>query len=388
MAFKKRRMIFVPDVHPRSFVFFFERGNSGTSWSIRDYSVKNRVKEYSARDFRWTAAEIHQKAQHSLDAPTHHTDDLMFWYEHTAECNRRLLGSSSLHEEGTLASISTTANCAIPVLNLPQLMALPKGRKNQDIERILQSHNSEDWVTWNFFQIMLGEYPTEWWNHLLTAARIRNPDVSLPFHERLIPVPHFWSSFRSPSLYEAQSRARMLQSGNAEWISRASDPAPVEGSSEIDILFDHDEFLIYVEAKLGSDISMRTTFDPHRNQIIRNIDCLLANAGNRLPAFWMLAKDEEPNRAYVQLMRSYKADPGPLIRHLPHRDPKQLEGIAQNLTILLWSDFEKLVCHLGFDPETSKVKQELMGRIIGCRSNVKYYDKNADDNRSFLSTTV
>jgi hypothetical protein len=50
MAFKKRRMMFIPEVNSSSFVFFFERGNSGTSWSIRDYSIRNRVKEYGPRD--------------------------------------------------------------------------------------------------------------------------------------------------------------------------------------------------------------------------------------------------------------------------------------------------------------------------------------------------
>jgi hypothetical protein len=50
MAFKKRRMMFIPEVNPSLFVFFFERGNSGTSWSIRDYSIRNRVKEYGPRD--------------------------------------------------------------------------------------------------------------------------------------------------------------------------------------------------------------------------------------------------------------------------------------------------------------------------------------------------
>jgi len=34
MAFKKRRMMFLPEVNPNSFIFFFEKGNSGTSWSI------------------------------------------------------------------------------------------------------------------------------------------------------------------------------------------------------------------------------------------------------------------------------------------------------------------------------------------------------------------
>ena len=374
MAFKKRRMIFIPDVHPRSFVFFFERGNSGTSWSIRDYSVRNRVREYGPRDFRWSADEIHQKAQHSLDAPTHHTDDLTFWHEHTNECNRRHLGTPA--SESIVASTPTAqaisppsvppqrSGAMFPVLNLPTLLNSRKGRKAQDMDRILHSPNSEDWVTWNFMEIMKRQYPNGWWGHLVSAARRRNPELRFPVEDPSLPRPVLWSSVPAPSEYEAQSRIRMRNSGNQEWVLRANNPDPVEGPSEIDVTFDYDQFLVYVEAKLGSDVSMSTTYDPQRNQIVRNIDCLIESAGNRTPMFWMLARDEEPSRAYVQLMGSYKIDPGGLIRDLPHRDPETLKGIAQNLTILLWSDFRELVCGPGWDEESAAVKQELERRIL------------------------
>ena len=370
MAFKKRRMIFIPDVHPRSFVFFFERGNSGTSWSIRDYSIRNRVREYGPRDFQWTADEIHQKAQHSLDAPTHHTDDLTLWHEHTNQCNKHYLAVPATEAVPTTPADPPTpalplrSNTAFPVLNLQALLDLPKGRKSQDMERILHSPNSEDWVTWNFFRLMHGQYPTGWWSHIVSAARKRNPDLTFAFNDQSLPVPRFWSSVRSPSAYETQSRSRMLASGNPEWTSRASVPEPVEGSSEIDIMFEHDQFLVYVEAKLGSDISMGTTYDPQRNQIIRNIDCLIESAGDRTPIFWMLVRDEEPTRGYVQLMNNYGNDPRLLIRDLPHRDAETLKRIARNLTILLWSDFKELVCGPGSDPVKAAVKRELERRIL------------------------
>ena len=157
----------------------------------------------------------------------------------------------------------------------------------------------------------------------------------------------------------------MQSSGKAKWVKRAQNPQPVEGPSEIDIIFDHEHFLVYVEAKLGSDVSMRTTYDPQRNQIIRNIDCLIASAGKRKPIFWLLVKDEAPTREYVRLINNYKADPSLLILDLPHRDAETLRDIAQSLTILLWSDFRELVCSPGFDPETTAVQQELEHRILG-----------------------
>ena len=141
-------------------------------------------------------------------------------------------------------------------------------------------------------------------------------------------------------------------------------PDPVEGSSEIDIAFEHDKFVVFIEAKLGSDVKMFTSHDPQRNQIARNIDCLIENAGDRMPIFWLLVRDEEPARAYVQLMNGYKSDPSLLARDLPHRDVETLNHIAQNLTIVLWSDFKELVCSLGPDPEENTVKQELERRIV------------------------
>ncbi len=240
-----------------------------------------------------------------------------------------------------------------PTLNLPTLLNSRKGRKTQDMDRIVYSANSEDWVTWNFFEIMKRQYPNGWWGHVVSAALRRNRGLQFPSDDRSLPIPILWSSVLAPLEYEAQSRSRMLSSGNQEWVLRANNPNPVEGSSEIDVIFDHDQFLVYVEAKLGSDVSMSTSYDPQRNQIARNIDCLIENAGNRIPMFWMLVRDEATDRAYVQLMNGYKTDPGLLIRDLPHRNAEILKGIAQNLTILLWGDFGELVCGPGWDEEST-----------------------------------
>jgi hypothetical protein len=155
----------------------------------------------------------------------------------------------------------------------------------------------------------------------------------------------------------------MQKSGNPEWVLRASNPEPVEGASEIDVSFDHDQFLVFAEAKLGSDISMDTKYDPQRNQIVRNIDCVIANARDRMPIFWMLARDEAPDRGYVQLMHSYKSDRTLLARELPHRAQSTLDVVSQNLTILLWSDFGELLCGPGWDAESSAVKEELERRM-------------------------
>src|ERR1039458_682619 len=63
----KRQMVLVPEINPRSFLFFFEKGATGFSYSLRDYSIPNHVTERRARDFGWSADEVRRKATHILD---------------------------------------------------------------------------------------------------------------------------------------------------------------------------------------------------------------------------------------------------------------------------------------------------------------------------------
>lgn len=122
----------------------------------------------------------------------------------------------------------------------------------------------------------------------------------------------------APGAYEALSRERMN---------------PVEGPSEIDITLEGRSYIIYVEAKLGSGVSLSTTCDPERNQIARNIDCVLEACGKRRPVFWMFVRDRQPTRAYVQMMDRYRSD-GELNRSLPHRAAGRLREVASSLAVV------------------------------------------------------
>jgi hypothetical protein len=82
----------------------------------------------------------------------------------------------------------------------------------------------------------------------------------------------------------------------------------------------------------------------------------------------MLVRDEDPSRAYVQLVNAYRGDPGLLARDLPHRKPEDLERICRNLTILRWSDFKEMVCEPNADLQVAAVKRELERRISGVGS--------------------
>ena len=370
---KKRRMIFAPDVNPNTFLMFFEKGSSGYSYSVRDYSIHNRVSEKYAKEFHWSADELCQRARYMFDAPTIATNNLSFWHDYT------ILGNQFLRQSGVVfptsqqdlakrgeANPSLGAKTAVelfPMLDMEAFQTLPKSRKTIDVERMLTSAQSEDWVTWNLLRLIL-RTGDSWWRIVQDAILAADRGLKLPLESNNAAL-SFWRITEPPRAYEAASRKRMLHSGDPLLTARASDPKPVEGNSEIDVVFEVSELLVFVEAKLGSDISMQTTYDPSRNQIARNIDCLIDESRGRIPMFWMFVRDLGPKRAYVQLMREYRDNPGTLARDLPHRDPAVLEAIAQRLIMVTWRDLGRQVCAV--QPEDDELvralKNELWRRI-------------------------
>lgn len=58
---------------------------------------------------------------------------------------------------------------------------------------------------------------------------------------------------------------RLAESQCPSWVMRSKDPKPVEGNSEIALVLSTRNPLGFIEAKLGSDVSMTTTYDPARN---------------------------------------------------------------------------------------------------------------------------
>jgi hypothetical protein len=149
---------------------------------------------------------------------------------------------------------------------------------------------------------------------------------------------------------------------NAGWHKRSFDINPVEGPPEIDITFEGCGYIAYVEAKLGSDVSLTTTYDPERNQIARNIDCLLEVCGKRRPVFWMFVQDRQPTRAYVQLMERHRLA-SELSLSLPHRTAAQLEEIAAGLVVVTWSELLALLGGVTRKGLEADVERELRRRV-------------------------
>lgn len=360
-----RHLIFVPEINPNSFVFFYVLAER--SYSIREYLHHPPAKVRYADEFPYAASEVCRMAtrpgNHFFEGERHNTKDFMYWQQTISELNEKFLSQRNSVAACTSTDASDVAAVQprYPLLNQAELMRLPKAGKRQDMQRILESPNSEDYVTWNAFQL-LGLSRHDWWSDWLKLACSKNPLAVQGLVAEDVPKVHLWQCVQSPVAYERASRRRMAASSIPEWVRRAVDPSAVEGASEIDVALKGKQYVIYIEAKLGSDISTRTTYDPGRNQIVRNIDCLIEGAGGRTPLFWMIARDDAPTRSYMQVINTYRSDPALLSASLPHRNKAALEQIANRITVFLWRELLKLTRRPD-DPDDQRVWNEVWNRI-------------------------
>jgi hypothetical protein len=321
MSHERRQFVYIPDIAPESFLLYFEKKTASTSWSVRDYSARGAVAVHYGTEYGWLSHEALAKAQFAFPAPVVSVSDLNFWHRETVEKNRLYLRAEAPPEEARF-----------PVMDLAELLALPKGRKRDDMRRIYESPRSEDWVTWNFIQLLRTVKPDDWMAHLLAHAP---GGASCDFSNCL---PSFWK--------------------------RVAPPRDLDGPTEIEMVLDSPKALAFLEAKLFSDVSGGTKHDPARNQIVRTIDCLLGEAAGREARLWMLVRDAQSRRLYTGLINEYRSNPGTLAQALPHRDPERIQRVAGSLGLILWSDLARpWLYQPASDPLSEKVRRELVRRI-------------------------
>jgi hypothetical protein len=258
-----------------------------------------------------------------------------------------------------------------PILNEGCLEKASKALRRTAIQRMRTSPRSEDWVTWNMLQPLLTPsdehggrvLDRDAWQHIVSLAGRCAPGVPQAGLDAP-PRVKFWLRRASPPAYEAARRERMRKATEQRLRERAENARPVEGPSEIDVAFIGKDYLIFAEAKLTSDIADGTTYDPTRNQIVRNIDCLLEECGDRQPLFWMFAKDRAPSRKYVAKMDQYRKNALDLSAALPHRGEPDLCRVGGGLAIILWQEIFALVADRAYpDPAWEEVRAELRRRV-------------------------
>jgi hypothetical protein len=120
----------------------------------------------------------------------------------------------------------------------------------------MRSENSEDVLTWNVFRSLEQIDPSVWIPRL--RAQMLDAEPTVP--PKMVSI-RLWPSLEPPP------SLRLFQKD--------------EGPSEIDVLIETEYSVWSIEIKHRSDISERTTNNPVRDQVLRNIDVGSWHAGVR-----------------------------------------------------------------------------------------------------------
>jgi hypothetical protein len=212
---RKRQMVYVPEINPASFLFLFEKGTSGYSYSLRQFSGAQVTLQY-ARDFGCTADDIRRRAIYCYDAPYLDVMRLAEWDAYTVALNELHGLRQKLSPAIPILDSHCKANYHFPLLNRRSFQSLSKASKIGDVRRMLESPRSEDWVTWNVFQLLVESDP-EWWRRVGSLATAENPVVNWPTE---VPTVHFWRRVSAPTKYESLSRARLANSADPGFSTR------------------------------------------------------------------------------------------------------------------------------------------------------------------------
>jgi hypothetical protein len=172
----------------------------------------------------------------------------------------------------------------------------------------LKSANSEDAVTWNVFRSLRQIAPQVWLPELWERAF---PQAACP--SDLKAVVKLWQSIPPP--------LGLLEGGD-------------EGHSEIDVIIEASTWVLFIEAKYRSDISLGTTTRPQRDQILRNLDVGSYHAGVRDFFFSLLIVDKNASPKGTEKMSKY-SDISVLRDRLPHR-PDGLQNLKAS-GVLTWA---------------------------------------------------
>jgi len=174
----------------------------------------------------------------------------------------------------------------------------------------MRSENSEDALTWNVLRSLAQVNPTFWLPRLFTRAFDRAEDM----RAQAVGV-KLWQRVQPPPAL------RFFQKD--------------EGESEIDVLIETEQIVWFIEAKFRSDISERTTNNPDRDQVIRNLDVGTWYAGVREFYFSLLLLDAPQATKGTALVERYSGSRDDVLRRLPHRP----DGLAnlRGTGLLRWS---------------------------------------------------
>jgi hypothetical protein len=171
------------------------------------------------------------------------------------------------------------ANIPNPVLFEDELRnILPFSQKdtNLQLKRILNSPDSEDFLTWSVFRPLMDVRPLSRWMVPFFRKGLKNWKV---FEEKDLneAVLKFWYGRRSKEYYPPKEhdewlKNRLEHSEVLRFRERAKIRRRLEGPTEVDLVIETPKILTFIEAKCAADIDCKTSYDPYRDQITRNLD--------------------------------------------------------------------------------------------------------------------
>jgi hypothetical protein len=190
----------------------------------------------------------------------------------------------------------------------PDLAAMRGSKRDK-----LRSENSEDALTWNVFRSLSQIDPSFWLPLLHAKAFPAQGPAPVP----QIVTTHLWMEIHPPPSLRLHQKD--------------------EDPSEIDVVIETEVSVWFIEAKFKSDISTRTTNNPARDQIIRNLDVGSWYAGVRDFYFALLIMDEEKSATGVKVLKTV----WPPVPPLPHR-PDGMANI-KGCGLLRWGDIAQVL---------------------------------------------
>lgn len=221
---------------------------------------------------------------------------------------------------------------------------LPFSQKdtNLQLKRILNSPDSEDFLTWSIFRPLRDVRPLSKWLVPFFQKGLKRWEV---FEEKDLDeaVLKFWYGRKSREFYPPKEHQEWLKrkledSRILRFKERAKVGKRLEGPTEVDLVIETPKTLTFIEAKRTADIDCKTSYDPYRDQITRNLDVGSYQAekcGKRYSFILLTAEYYERSRLFWYRMQECMNDPDRIKERLPYRSIN-FEELSKGIGWVLW----------------------------------------------------
>ncbi|MEH7748246.1 hypothetical protein V7659_25015 [Neobacillus drentensis] len=229
----------------------------------------------------------------------------------------------------------------------------------------MRSENSEDAVTWNVFKSLQQIDPKTWFPYFVSQGlNIK----SEPFYFNELP-----NYIHMPEMLQIKLWKKIEPPPSLRLYQKD------EGPTEVDIIIESEDFVWFIEAKYKSDISMKTTNNDNRNQILRNVDVGSWYAGVRDFYFSLLILDEKTSSKGFKRVNQYKqelkSDMNKLLSNFDHRSDGFLN--LRDISVFYWKDLAAIFKYC------SNYAEDQLERDISNRAFNWLHSKNIIQNRNW-----